>query len=68
MAMHQEVPHEGLKYQGCDFETNSKKNLSSHYYAIHLGRKCECEECGKKFGVKGNLKKHQKSVHDRISM
>ena len=53
MASHQEVSHEGLKYhcQGCDFETNSKKNLSAHYYSIHLGRKFECEECGKEFGV-----------------
>ena len=61
--------HKGLKYhcQGCDFETNWKYNLSAQYYSIHLERKFKCEECGKEFIKKGNLKTHQKSLHDGIT-
>ena len=49
--------------EGCDKSFASARNMSTHKRTVHEGVYHECSECGKRFGKKGNMRRHYKDVH-----
>jgi KRAB domain-containing zinc finger protein len=61
--------HTNVKAYKCDVEGCTKSyagnnNLYNHKKPVHEGVYHECPECGKRFGVKGNMTQHYKMVHE----
>ncbi|WAQ98665.1 ZN878-like protein [Mya arenaria] len=46
----------------CDYTGKNERQLFNHINRVHQ-RKYKCNECGKKFGYKGDLKRHHSEVH-----
>jgi uncharacterized Zn-finger protein len=67
LALHSSV-HSKVKLIQCDVEgcDKSYKQFASmwqHKKAVHEGVKYECDECGRRFGVKSHMMRHNKNVH-----
>jgi hypothetical protein len=50
--------------EGCDKTYTGRACLGKHKKVVHEGSFHECPECGKRFGQKGSMTTHYKTVHE----
>jgi len=62
-VVHSKVKAFMCSVEGCNKAFTQFANLNKHKKAAHEGVYYECEECGRRFGEKGNMRKHFQSVH-----
>ena len=66
LKKHVKAQHEGQQMQKCEFCAKSFSALKTHIKIVHDGNKDQnCEICGKSFSIKGHLKRHIRTKHDR---
>ena len=53
-----------VKCGHCNMSFVSKYSLKNHLFSIHVGTKHKCNQCDKSFNAIGNLKRHEKYVHE----
>ena len=71
LKKHIKVKHEGFKPHKCDqcqAAFSEKTGLKVHIANKHGDETFRCEYCDRKFGVKGNVIRHVKNVHNIIEV
>jgi DNA-directed RNA polymerase subunit RPC12/RpoP len=64
-VVHSKVKAFSCDINKCDKSYSSASALLRHKKVVHLGVKYECAECGKRFGQKGAMSEHFKTVHEK---
>jgi len=63
--VHSKVKAYKCSVLGCNKAFTHKRGVIEHEETAHEGVYYECKECGKRFGMKNNMRKHLKSVHSK---